>query len=123
MTQLREREQVGLTPPPLRINHAFEWLLSILGIAVGGTGGYLYFADQARTIHILGWESQVGAIAAGWGYGLQIAGSLLLFGCFAIFARKIFNRDGYWNLAVWTGAILAGAALLYALIFAGTWIF
>src|SRR3972149_5846952 len=122
MTQLREREQVGLPPPPLRINPALEWVLSIRGIAVGGIGGYLYFANAGRTIEILGWESQVGAIAAGWGYGLQIAGALLLFGCFAIFARKIFNREGSWNLAVGTGAIFATAALLYALTFAVLWI-
>jgi hypothetical protein len=122
MTQLREREQFRITPLPLRTNHALEWVLSILGVAVGVTGGYLYFANPLRTIHVLGWESQVGDVAAGWGYGLQIAGALLLVGCFAFFARKVFNRHGAWNVAVWTGAILATAALLYGLTFAALWI-
>lgn len=122
MTQLRERELIGLAPPPLHVNHRFEWLLGILGITVGGVGSYLYFGNPLNTIQILGWEPQVGTVAAWWGYALQIAGALLLFGCFSIFARKVLNRDGYWSLAIWTGTFLATAALLYALTFAVLWI-
>ena len=115
MTQLRAREQIGLAPPPLEVNHRFEWLLGVLGITVGGVGSYLHFANPLNTIQILGWEAQVGTVAAWWGFALQIAGALLLFSCFSIFARKVLSRDGYWSLAIWTSTFLATAALLYAL--------
>lgn len=122
MTQLRHKEQVRLTPPPARISHALDWVLTILGIAAGGLGGYLYFADPTRTVTLFGWESSLGDIAEGWGFGLLIAGGLLLFGAFAIYARKVYRSDTRWSLRAVTGTILATAAVAWALTFALIWI-
>ena len=121
MTQLRERQQVGLVPPPLRAGHSFEWLLGILGIVVGGVGGYIHFSAPLNTIQVLGWESPVGAVADWWGYALQVAGALLVFSSLAILARKTFNRSGYGTLSVWTAALVATVSFFYALTFAILW--
>lgn len=122
MTRLREKEQVGLTAPPTRLNHVLDWTLSILGVIAAGFGGYLYFADPGRTLTVFGRESTVGEIAEGWGFGLLIAGGLLLCAAFAVFARKVFDRDGRWTAPVVTGTICAVAGLAVALAFGILWI-
>ncbi len=120
MTQLREHE-VGLRPPPLTTRHTSESLLGILGVVVGGVGGYLHFSDPLNTIQVFGWKSQVGAVAGWWGYGLQVAGALLVFCSFAILARKTFHRSGYGTFAGWIAAVVATVSLLYASVFTVLW--